>query len=101
MKTFKDLVFKTHKASKKGIQATLEIKPKLFLSVIAGPGWYSSPGGVGADESKFRDNPDSNDFSTFEVGIIDENLPDDQQEWDVKGWMSRGDINNLILENHG
>ena len=41
--TFKDLKFKPHKViPKKGIQATLEVKPQVFVSVIAGEGFYSS-----------------------------------------------------------
>jgi len=36
------------------------------------------------------------DASSFEVAIIDENLPDGEQEWDVKGWQSREDINALL-----
>ena len=39
------------------------------------------------------------DASTFEVAIIDENLPDDEQQWDVVGWQTRKDINKLIIEN--
>jgi hypothetical protein len=37
---FKDLKFKKHRVVK-GIQATLEIKPKVFISVVAGDGMYS------------------------------------------------------------
>ena len=44
------------------------------------------------------DYPDSNYFSSFEVAIIDENEPDEFQEWQVKGWQSRDDINKLIRE---
>ena len=50
----------------KGIQASLELKPIYY------------------------------DVSSFEVAIINENLPDDEQEWDVQGWVSREDINKLI-----
>ena len=57
--TFKNLKFKPHKViPKKGIQATLEVKPNVFISVIAGEGFY--------------------------------------QQWDVQGWQSREDINNLL-----
>ena len=40
------------------------------------------------------------DASTFEVAIIDENLPEDEQEWDVLGWQTREEINKLMVE-HG
>ena len=90
--TFKDLKFKPHKViPKKGIQATLEVKPKVFISVIAGEGFYSSgKTGNRAAVSKVED------VATFEVGIIDENLDKENQEWDVQGWMSREEINELI-----
>ena len=40
--TFRDLKFIPHKViPKKGIQATLEVKPQVFVSVIAGDGFYS------------------------------------------------------------
>ena len=91
MKTFKDLVFKKHKVCK-GIQASLEIKPNVFISVVAGEGMYrSGKSGVRGAVNKVED------VSSFEVAIIDENLPDDEQEWDVQGWCSREDIDKLIL----
>jgi len=91
MKTFKDLKFKIHPVTDKGILATLEIKPKMFISVIAGEGFYStSKKGVRAACTKVED------ASTFEVAIIDENLPEEQQEWEVTGWQSREDINILL-----
>ena len=40
---FKDLKFEPHKViPKKGIQATLEVKPQVSVSVIAGDGFYST-----------------------------------------------------------
>ena len=45
--TFRNLKFRPKKYDKKCIAATLELKPKVFLSVVAGPGLYSSPGGIG------------------------------------------------------
>lgn len=92
-KTFNDLEFKKHPVTKKGIHASLELKPNVFISVVAGEGFYStSRKGVRAECTKVED------AASFEVAIIDENLPDDQQEWDVKGWQSRDDINKLIIE---
>ena len=91
MKTFKDLVFKKHKVCK-GIQASLEIKPNVFISVVAGEGMYStSRNGVKKAVDKVED------VSSFEVAIINENLPDDEHQWDVQGWVSREDIDKLIL----
>jgi hypothetical protein len=87
---FKDLKFKKHSVVE-GIQATLEVKPKVFISVVAGDGMYSTgKTGHRAAVSKVED------VSTFEVGIIDENLEKENQEWDVRGWMSREEINELI-----
>ena len=41
MKTFNDLKFKKHPLGN-GIQATIEISPNVFISVIAGEGFYST-----------------------------------------------------------
>ncbi len=90
--TFKDLKFKPHKViPKKGIQATLEIKPQVFISVIAGEGFYSS--GKTGNRAAVT-NP--KDVSSFEVGIVDENLPEDEQQWEVMGWQSREDIDSIL-----
>ena len=94
MKTFKDLVFKKHRVTKKAIMASLELKPNVFISVVAGEGMYStSRKGARAECTKVED------AASFEVAIIDENLPDDEQQWDVNGWQSRDDINKIIKEN--
>ena len=95
-KTFRNLKFRPKKFDKRGIGASLELKSNVFLSVVAGPGMYSTPGGVAADPDKFEEYPDSNDFVSFEVAVIDENLSEDDQEWLVKGWQTREDINKLI-----
>ena len=87
---FKDLKFKKHSVVK-GIQAILEIKPKVFISVVAGDGMYSNgKTGHRAAVSKVKD------VSSFEVAIINENLPEEEQQWEVMGWQSREDINKLI-----
>ena len=96
--TFRNLKFRPKKYDKKCIAASLELKPKVFLSVVGGPGMYSSPGGITKDRDKFDDYPDSNEFTSFECAIIDENLDDEFQEWQVKGWQTREDINKLIRE---
>ena len=88
--TFKDLKFKKHSVVE-GIQATLEVKPNIFISVVAGKGMYSTgKTGHRAAVSKVED------VSTFEVGIIDENLDEENQQWDVQGWMNREEISKLI-----
>ena len=93
--TFKDLKFEPHRViPKKGIQAKLEVKPQLWLSVIAGEGFYSTAKGTGVRGAVTSEK----NVSTFEVGIIDERLSEDEQEWDVRGWQSREDINKLIKE---
>ena len=80
-KTFRNLKFRPKKFDKKCIAATLELKPKVFLSVVAGPGLYSMPGGINENRDIFDDYPDSNDFTSFECAIIDENIDDEFQEW--------------------
>lgn len=94
MKTFEDLKFKTHPVTKKGIQASLELKPNVFISVIAGEGFYSGgKSGVKGPITKVED------VSSFEVAIIDENIPKDEQGWEVFGWQSKEDITKLMIEN--
>ena len=93
-KTFNDLKFELHPVTKKGIRASLELKPNVFISVVAGEGFYStSRKGVRAECTKVED------ASSFEVAIIDGNLSEDEQEWEVSGWQSRDDINKLMVEN--
>ena len=94
MKTFDDLKFTKHKVTEKAIMASLELKPNVFISVVAGEGMYStSRKGVRAECTKVED------ASSFEVAIIDENLPEDDQEWEVFGWQSKDDINKLMIDN--
>ena len=94
MKTFDDLKFTKHKVTEKAIMASLELKPNVFISVVAGEGFYSGgKNGVRGPVTKLEE------ATTFEVAIIDENLPDNQQEWDVVGWQTRNDINKLMIEN--
>lgn len=98
-KTFRNLKFRPKKYDKRCIGASMELKPGVFISVVAGPGMYSSPGGLSLDREKCDDYPDSNEFTSFEVAIIDENLPEEEQQWDVIGWQTRDDINKLMVEN--
>ena len=91
--TFKDLKFIPHKViPKSGIQATLEVKPQVFVSVIAGDGFYSTAKGTGVRGAVTSEK----NVSTFEVGIIDESVDKDKQEWDVRGFQNREEINKLL-----
>ena len=63
------------------------------MSVVAGDGMYSNgKTGNRAAVSKVED------VSSFEVAIIDENLPEEEQQWEVMGWQSREDIDKLIID---
>ena len=91
-KTFKDLIFKSHPSTRIGIQAVLSLNENLDLSVVAGEGFYSST----KKEAKGIKHPDSNNFISFEVGIITDN-----KGIDVIGWQTREDINNIIKKYSG
>ncbi len=93
MTEFKNLHFKQHRNTKKGIQATMTLGNNKILSVVAGQGFYSNPGGI--SECDWKDNPHPSQFSSFEVGIITE----DNNDMDVVGWQSRDDINQIIRNN--
>jgi len=94
MKTFDDLKFEMHPVTKMGIRASLELKPGVFISVVAGEGFYSGgKNGVRGPVTKVKD------ATSFEVAILDENLPEEEQEWEVFGWQGRDDINKLMIEN--
>ena len=92
MKTFKDLVFKKHRVTKKAIMASLELKPNVFISVVAGEGMYStSRKGVRAECTKVED------ASSFEVAVFDQDGNFIGADNDlVLGWQSREDIDKLI-----
>jgi|TARA_Y100000361_G_C11099028_1_gene310818 GH25 family lysozyme M1 (1,4-beta-N-acetylmuramidase) len=91
-KTFKDLIFKSHPSTRIGIQAVLSLNENIDLSVVAGEGFYSST----KKEAKGIKHPDSNNFISFEVGIITDN-----KGIDVIGWQTREDINNIIKKYSG
>ena len=91
MKSFNDLKFELHPVTKKGIRSTIELKPNIFISVVAGEGFYStSKKGVRAECLKVED------ASTFEVAIIDENTNNNDnlniKIWDVDSWVLHFDI---------
>ncbi len=90
MKVFKDLEWNSWQD---GVTSNPKLDNGFELSIVAGPGRYSTP----KDEGN---SPD--DFSSFEVAVFDpqgnwatkEFFPDHND--DVMGWQSREDINNLI-----
>jgi len=92
MLVFKDLEFKERSFG--GVGAKAEFKNGLMISVVAGKMAYSTP----------REDKDSvDDFSSFEVAVMDEFgefvtkkfVPDHYD--DVLGWQDRGQINALML----
>ena len=91
-KTIKDLIFKSHPSTRIGIQAVLSLNENIDLSVVAGEGFYSST----KKEAKGIKHPDSNNFISFEVGIITDN-----KGINVIGWQTREDINNIIKKYSG
>ena len=89
--TFDNLIFWPHKSDKKySIMSSvfLDKEKEIVLSVVAGPNLYCS----GREEKML--NPTEKDFASFEVAIIDESK--EESEFDVRGWQSREDINNII-----
>ena len=88
MKTFKDIIFKQHKVGKGNIQGLLTLDNGMELSVVAGAGMYSA-GKTGVREAVDK----VEDVSSFEVGVLN---ADGKFIGDVKGWLGREDINNLI-----
>ena len=97
MISFNDIEFGTHPHGG-GIQGKLKVNG-FTLSVVGGSGMYSQP----------REDLNSvDDFSSFEIAVFDSNgdwatktfFPDNGD--DVKGWVSRDEITELIgkLQNH-
>jgi len=88
MKSFKDISWKQHRLGKGHIQGLLTLNSGIELSVVAGTGMYSAgKSGVRCAVDKVED------VSSFEVAVVN---PDGKIEGDVKGWLGREDINNLI-----
>ena len=91
MKKFEDLEWKSWQD---GVASSLKFDNGFELSIVAGPGKYSSP-------REDKDSPD--DFSSFEIAVFDpqgnwatkEFFPDHDD--DVLGWQDRGQINALML----
>lgn len=92
MKVFKDLEFKRKDIG--GIGAFIEFDNDITISVQAGNFNYSTP-------KEDLTSPD--DFSTFEVTLMDVNSNFITKDFtpnasdDVLGWQDRGEINALML----
>jgi len=92
-KTFNDIQFTTH-PNGYGIAGILVVND-FTISVIAGPGYYSFP------KQDFQ-SPDK--YEAFEVAVWDQDCKFVTQdifpghENDVIGWLSKDDINDLILK---
>ncbi len=98
--TFDNLHFKDHGVTQRGIHATLTMGNGKVLSVVAGDGFYSLPGGTSTGVqgvSPIPKSPSPDYFNKFEVAIIDEAQGSD--EMDVRGWQTRKDINKIIKQN--
>lgn len=91
MKVFKDLEWTSHQD---GVASLLKFDNGFELSIVAGPHKYSLP-------TYESNSPD--DFSSFEIAVFDpqgnwatkEFFPDHHD--DVVGWLSRDEINDLML----
>ena len=93
MKTFADIKFKKHRVIKGAIQGLLTLDNGIELSVVAGSGLYSLPGGSGNYDIKLK-GPD--DVNKFEVAVIDKEGMFIGEDGEVQGWQSRKQINQLI-----
>ena len=92
MKTFKDIQF--FQSMGGNLKSLTKFDNGFEISVIAGAFAYSTPR---------ENNTDPDFFSAFEVAVFDpdgyftcEFFPEDNND-DVLGWQSRGQINALML----
>lgn len=84
MTSFKNLVFIAH-PSGRGIMSKYRFDNGKVLSIVAGPGFYSTPGGIDSEEEIMNES----EVSSFEV-MFDE---------EVIGWQTREDINKIFKSN--
>ena len=85
MTKFENLVFVDHPVMPDSIMAKYRFNNGKELSIVAGPGLYSTPGGLDSNE-KFSN---VEDVVSFEVMF----------DGEVEGWQSREDINNILESN--
>ena len=93
---FEDLVFDKHRVMPTEGIAALAIFPNdIEVSVVAGKGLYSTPGGLSLQDENKGIVSNADEVSTFEVGIFR-----GDNEVEVLGWQTREDIemifNNVI-----
>tara|TARA_R110002167_G_scaffold63173_1_gene178228 strand:- start:2353 stop:2661 length:309 start_codon:yes stop_codon:yes gene_type:complete len=99
--TFDNLHFKDHGVTQRGIHATLKMGNGKVLSVVAGDGFYSLPGGTSTGVqgvSSIPKSPPPDYFNKFEVAIIDEEN-DKDGEFEVRGWQTRKKITQILKDN--
>ena len=95
---FQDLEFNTHTWENRGVHATITTDKGYSISVAAGYGFYSTPGGIVKEKEAFKVNPKASDFVSFEVAVKDKNLPIEEQEWKILGWQREEDITQILKD---
>ena len=91
MTEFNDIKWKKHRIGA-GIQGELKLKNGWEISLVAGEGFYSTPG-CGDSISTDWEGRNHNQYTSFEVAIIN---PNGNIEGDVLGWQCRQKIDKLI-----
>ena len=85
MTKFENLMFVDHPVMPDSIMAKYRFNNGKELSIVAGPGLYSTPGGLDSNEKVSN----VEDVVSFEVMF----------DGEVEGWQSREDINNIFESN--
>ena len=85
MTDFNNLMFLDHPVMPNSIMARYRFNNGKELSIVAGPGLYSNPGGLDSDEKISK----AEDVASFEVMF----------DGEVTGWQSREDINEIFKAN--
>ena len=95
MKSFDDITWSKHKTFKGGLQGLLKLDSGKELSIIAGAGAMSNPGGRLLEQELVLETEKC--VWSFEVAIFDS-----EQEFigEPAGWVSRDGINSLIIEHN-
>lgn len=89
VKTFKDIEFKAHPNCLGAIRGDFDLPNNWSISVVAGPGFFSIPGGISTKE----DIKSPDEVDQFEVAIRNEA---GMYTSESKGWQTREDIDNII-----
>ena len=85
MTKFENLMFVDHPVMPDSIMAKYRFNNGKELSIVAGPGLYNTPGGLGSKEKVGK----VEDVVSFEVMF----------DGEVEGWQSREDINKIFESN--